>query len=78
MRYRREIRAIYSNLQIQIYDFVANNPFANGTTYRVQESNWMAVNKIYKIGRICWLALDVDLKICNNRKCCIKYCKCTR
>ncbi|MEZ3477740.1 MAG: hypothetical protein K1W08_03910 [Lachnospiraceae bacterium] len=22
----------------------------------------MAVNKIYKIGRICWLALDVDLR----------------
>ena len=51
-----------SNLQLKIYDFVANNPFTNGTTYRVQESNWMAVNKIYKIGRICWLALDVDLR----------------
>lgn len=57
-----DISQIYSKLQIQIYDFVVQNPFTNGTTYRVQESNWMAVNKIYKIGRICWLALDVDLK----------------
>ena len=57
-----DINTINSKLQIQIYDFVTNNPFTNGTTYRFQENNWMAVNKIYKIGRICWLALDVDLR----------------
>ncbi len=62
MVYGLQVCPLNSKLQIQIYDFVTNNPFTNGTTYRFQENNWMAVNKIYKIGRICWLALDVDLR----------------
>lgn len=51
---------INSNLS-EVYDFETNT-FLNNVTYKTRISEWYPKNKIYKIGRICWISLAIETK----------------
>ena len=59
---------INSNLSEQIYDFETST-FLNNITYVTRLSEWYPKNKIYKIGRMCWMSLGIKTQNVtkNNR-----------
>lgn len=48
--------------EIQIYDFETadSSIWLNETTFAKRIDEWYPPNKIYKIGRLCWLNLGID------------------
>lgn len=56
-----DINTISSNISEQIYDFETST-FLNNITYVTRLSEWYPKNKIYKIGRICWMSLGIKTK----------------
>ena len=59
--YNAKINQINSNISEQIYDFETST-FLNNITYVTRLSEWYPKNKIYKIGRICWMSLGIKTK----------------
>lgn len=56
-----QISQANSNISEQIYDFETST-FLNNITYVTRLSEWYPKNKIYKIGRICWMSLGIKTK----------------
>ncbi len=61
MVYRLQVCPANSNISEQIYDFETST-FLNNITYVTRLSEWYPKNKIYKIGRICWMSLGIKTK----------------
>ncbi len=56
-----QVQQVNSNISEQIYDFETST-FLNNITYVTRLSEWYPKNKIYKIGRICWMSLGIKTK----------------